>query len=353
MRWKAFFCLSLFALPLLAGTARAGTEQLAHAIFVKVNGKTITQDYVIQAVKYLIKREYNDVPPEDEAEMEIIQKAALRDLVRTILIHDEAANLKINLSRTRRKYLLESSGLKPEEITPTIRRILEADALFEEIMMASGTPIKDPSPKEIKDFYNQNREEFRTNAFIIVRTIFIGEDGIKPQAYFKERAEKIMAQLEAVPPDQRTAAFAKAAQESSQDIFAKFGGLLTGESPEHWIPKDFDNKNPEGKDIFPPPRVEGIRRLNHKGELKLAVSSDGMHILYCEDLRGGRILPWEEASRIIDFVLKQRWKNQRMRDWLNRVYDRSDVRWHDGTLYEKESLTEVLLPSEQGAANAR
>ncbi|MCL2000239.1 MAG: peptidylprolyl isomerase [Planctomycetes bacterium] len=346
MRRKVYFCLSAFILLIQAGPAQAGTEQLAHAIFVRVNGKTITQDYVIQAMRYLIKREYNDVAPEDEAEMDNLQKAALRDLVRTILIHDEAAELKITLSRARRRNLVESSGLKPEEITPTIRRILEADALFDEIMSASGTPITDPSPREVKSFYNQNREDFRTNAFLIVRTIFIGEDGIRPQSVFKERAERIMMQLEAIPIDQRTEAFAKAARESSQDVFAQFGGLLTGESPERWIPKDFENRTPEGRELFPLPMVEGIRRLNHRGEIRLAVSSDGMHILYCEDVRGGRVLPWEEAARIIDFVLKQRLKNQRMRDWLNRVYDRSDVRWHDGALYEKESLTEVLLPSE-------
>ncbi len=349
MRRKTVFCLAALVLLLQAQSAKAGAEQLAHAIFVKVNGKTITQEYVVQVVKYLIKREYNNVPPEDEAEMEALQKAALRDLVRTVLIHDEAANLKISLPRARRKFLIESSGLKPEEITPTIRRLLEADELFEEIMAQSGTPIKEPSPKEIKDFYNQNREEFRTNAFIIVRTIFIADEGNRPQSYFKDKAERLVAQLEAVPLDQRTEAFAKAARESSQDIFARFGGLLTGESPERWIPKEFDNLNPEGKEIFPGAMVEGIRRLNRKGEIRLAVSADGMHILYCEDMRGGRVLPWEEASRIVEFVLKQRRKDQRMRDWMNRVYDRSDVRWHDGTPYEKEMLTEVLLPSERMA----
>lgn len=337
----AALCLACLA-PALAGQA-----ELAHAIYVKVNGKTITQENVAQIVKYLVRREYNGVTPEDEQELENVHKAALRDLVRTILIHDEAATLKLTVPRSQRRQLVASSGMKPEDVTPTIRRILEADYLFEEVMMASGTPVKQPSPREIKDFYTQNREEFRTNAFIIVRTIFLAADGSQSQMYFKQRAEAMIAELSAIPMPARTAAFAKKAEESSQDIFARFGGLLTGASPERWIPKDFANANPDGSPIFPPLMVEGIRRLNQQGELRLAVSADGMHILFCEDLRGGRVMPWEEASRIIEYVLRQRFRNQQMRSWINRVYDRSDIRWHDGAVYEKEKLTEVLLPSER------
>lgn len=343
-RHAVFGALLLFCIAFSA-SARAG-EQLAHAIFVKVNGKTITQDNVIQAVKYLIKREYNDVVPDDEEELEKIQKAALRDLVRTILIHDEAANNGVKTNRRR----VEARGLAPEDITPTIRRMLVADEIFEELMMAAGTPVMEPRPSEIKKFYNENREEFRTNAFVIVRTIFIAEDGVRPQAFFKEQAERLMREIEAVPLAQRTEAFAKKAEEVSQDAFAKFGGLLTAGNPERWIPKDFTNLDPEGREMLPGAMVEAIRRLNRKGQVRLAISAEGMHLMYCEDLRGGRVLPWEEASRIIEYVLKERYKNQRMREWINRIYDRSDVRWHDGTPFEKELLTEILLPSERGGA---
>lgn len=345
MRVKLFFMAILF---LSAGFVGA-EEQLAHAIFVKVNGKTITQDNVVEAVRFIIKREYNNTMPEDEEVLDIIQKAALRDLVRMHLIHDEARRLSITMERAQQKRLLETSGLRPEEITPTIRRLLEAGDLFDDIMMMSGTPISSPSPREIKEFYNKNREEFRTNAFLIVRTIFVADDRSRPQAFFKDQAERMMAELEAVPLNMRTEAFAKLATDKSQDIFAEFGGLLTGNAPEHWIPKDFENAGPDGKPIFPPTMVEEIRRLNRAGEIRLAVSVDGMHLLYCEDVRGGRVLPWDEASRIIEYLLKQRRRNQGMRTWLNRVYDRSDVRWHDGTVYEKEMLMETLLPSERGA----
>jgi hypothetical protein len=200
----------------------------------------------------------------------------------------------------------------------------------------------------VKDFYNQNREEFRTNAYIIVRTIFIADDESRPQAYFKAQAENMMRELEAVPLSMRTEAFAKKAEEASQDIFARFGGLITADAPERWIPKDFENTGPDGQPIFPPTMVEEIKRLNNPGEIRLAVSQDGMHLLYCENTQGGRIIPWEEASRIVEYVLKQRRTNDAMRRWLNRIYDRSDIRWHDGTVYEKAELTAILLPSERG-----
>ena len=59
-------------------------------------------------------------------------------------------------------------------------------------------------------------------------------------------------------------------------------------------------------------------------------------------------MPWDEAKRIIEFHLTQRQRAIAMRNWINRIYDRSDVKWHDGTAYEKAKLTEVLLPSERG-----
>lgn len=342
---RAKLLLIVLAVLLVCFPASA-QEQLAHAIFVKVNGKTITQDNVVQAVKYLIKREYNDVVPEDEEEFDNVQKAALRDLIRTILIHDEATALNLKVDRNRLRHLMTQTGLKSEEVTPTIRRMLEADDLFEDIMASSGTPINPPSPRQMREFYNENREEFRSAAFVIIRTIFIAEDGKRPQSYFKDQAEMVIRELEAIPVNMRTDAFAKKAREISEDVFAKFGGLLTADSPEKWIPKEFENVNSAGDPIFPQAMVEAIKRLNNKGEMRLAVSADGMHIMYCEDTQGGRIIPWEEASRIIEYVLKQRTRNARMASWLSRVYDRSDVRWHDGSKFEKELLTEELLPSE-------
>jgi hypothetical protein len=342
--------LSFHLAALLAvGTvpAAAGTEELAHAIFVKVNGKTITQDYVVEAVKFLVKREYRGSPPEDEEEMENLQKAALRDLIRSVLIRDEAKSLNVSLSRGRVQQLARSSGLKPDEISPPIRRIIESEELFEDMMMAAGTPIPSPSPRQVKAFYAQNRADFRTNASIIVRTIFIADDGTRPQSYFKARAESIMAGLLAEPLSRRTEAFDKAARENSQDIFARYGGRLTGDNPERWIPKEINNKNPDGSNIFPQPMVDAIRRLNSRGEIRLAVSSEGLHLMYCEDLRGGRDMPWSEAAQIIDYYLKQDARNRLLRAWLNRVYDRSDIRWHDGTPYEKELLTGIFLPSER------
>lgn len=348
MRQWAFVFVLLMA---VLAARHAPAPELAHAIFVKVNGKTITQEQVVEAVKFIIKREFNDVMPEDEEELDKIQRAALRDLVRTLLIHDEAARSGIKPNRNSWKEWARRHGLTQDDVTPTIRRMLEADDLFEEMMMASGTPINQPSPREVKDFYNKNRDEFKTNAFVIVRTIFLSTDSTpsRPQSYYKAMAEDLMTQLDNVPVAQRTEAFAKAAREKSQDIFAKTGGLLTGDSPEKWIPKDFNNENEDGSPIFPPTMVEEIRRLNRKGEVRLAVSSDGMHLLYCEDVQGGKVIGWDEASRIIEYVLKERTKNSRMRGWLNRVYDRSDVRWHDGTMFNKETLTEILLPSEKGA----
>lgn len=342
-----------FALATVLFAASASAqEQMAYAILLKVNDKTITQEQVREMAQLLVKREYNSVMPEDEEELEIILKAAIRELARTHLIHYDAAANGIHLSREDSKRIMRNSGIPPEEITPTIRRVLEADDLFETLMASSGTPISQPSPREVKAFYLENREGFRTNAFVIVRTIFLPAERDR-QSYFKARAEAMIAQLEAVPLSQRTEAFAKQAREYSQDMFAEYGGLLTGDSPEPWIPKEFNNVKPDGSPLLPPTMAEEIRRLNRKGELRLAVSAEGMHLLYCEDVQGGKELSWDEATRLIDFVLKQRVRNERLRAWLSRVYDRSDLRWHDGTRYEKEELTEVLLPSERVGKDAR
>ncbi|MDR0361496.1 MAG: SurA N-terminal domain-containing protein [Planctomycetota bacterium] len=341
---------SILVALVFLGAARA--QELAYAIFIRVNGRPITQENVAHAMRFLLKREFHDQMPYDEREQELLQRAAIRDLVRTYLIHDEARKLGVKANRSYTQRAIAAAGFKQEEASPTIRRMLEADDLFDDIMMNQGTPIKNPSPREIKDFYNKNRDSFRNDAFIVVRTIFIADDGSRPQSYFKSRAEDLLQTLSATPPSMRTDAFAKAAQESSQDIFGQFGGLLTGAAPEPWMPQEFNNESEDGKPIFPEEMVAAIRRLKTRGEIRMAVSAEGFHLLYLEDIRGGNILGWDEASRIIDYYLKQRYRNERMRSWIGRVYDRSDVRWHDGSSYEKSRLTEILLPSERSSTNA-
>lgn len=341
--------LLLFA---AAAPARAGEAELAHAIFVKVNGKTITQEQVLDAVRFIVHREYKDVMPEDEETLDMIQEAALRDLIRTHLIHDAAAastepNADIRPTAEMYRRAERSSGLTTEQITPTIRLMLVADEIFANLMMVEGTPISEPSPRQVKEFYAKNRDEFRSEGVFIVRTIFIPLDGRRPQGYFKAQGEELMRTIQAVPMPRRTEAFARAARQYSQDVFAEFGGMLTGDSEDSWIPASFDNKTPDGGDIFPPTMAAEIRALNRAGELRLAVSGDGVHLLYCEDIRHGRDVPWDEAKRIIEYILTEQKRNERLRWWIDRIYDKSDVRWHDGTLFEKATLTKILLPSER------
>ncbi len=333
---------------LLAAAASAGEAELAHAIFVKVNGRTITQEQVLDAVRFIVHREYDDVMPVDEMELETIQEAALRDLVRTYLIHDAVEQYpEIRPTADMYKRAERNSGMAPERITPTIRRMLVADDLFTNLMMMEGTPVSEPSPREVKEFYAKNRDEFRPSGTIIVRTIFIPLDGRRPQAYFRAQGEELMNTLRSVPVAQRTEAFANAARQYSQDVFAEFGGLLTADSPDRWISSTFPNRNAEGEPIFPETMAVEIRRLSRAGEIRIAVSDDGVHLVYCEDIRHGRELSWAEAKRIIDYVLTEQLRNERLRWWINRIYEQSDVRWHDGAPFEKDTLTKILLPSER------
>lgn len=321
---------------------------LAYAIFIRVNGRPITQDNVAQAEQYLLKREYRGEVPEDQEEQIRINRAAIRDLVRTQLIHSEAASIGIKLSPGESRRAIAMSGLRPDEVSPTIRRMLEADDLFDMLMSAEGTPVRDPSPKEVRDFYLNSKELFRNDAYIIVRTIFIADDGTRSQSYFRDRATQIMNQVNMMPLSQRTDFFAKAAREVSQDVFAEFGGLLTGSAEDSWLPQGFTNRTPDGSSIFPEPMVEAIRQLKTPGEVRLAVSEDGIHLLYLENLRGGNIVPWSEAKRVVEYFLRQKVRVEALRGWINRIYDRSDVRWHNGETFEKERLTESLLPTERG-----
>ncbi|MDR3211081.1 MAG: hypothetical protein LBU79_04105 [Planctomycetota bacterium] len=340
------FCLLLFC---LAPPLAAGEEgELAYAIFLKVNGRPITQDNVIQVMRFLVKREYNGEVPEEEPAMANIQKAAIRDLVRAQLIHSEASRAGVKLDREYSRRAIAMSGLRPDEVTPTIRRMLEADDLFDEIMMVEGTPIRTPSPREMKEFYTQNQDGFRQDAFVIVRTIFLGYDGRRPNSFFRQQGEDLAWQINSVPLSERTEYFSRLAKEQSQDVFAEHGGRLTGDAAEAWMPREFTNVNAEGRPIFPEAMVEGIRSLVNRGEVRVVESEDGVHLLYLEDVRGGGVISWNESKRVVEYVVKQRNRNAAMRSWINRIYDHSDVKWHDGTPYDKAILTEEILPSERG-----
>lgn len=327
---------------------QAGQGELAYAIYLRVNGRPITQDHVAQTMRYLVNREYKDQGIASEEEALNVQNAAIRDLVRSYLIHSEANRSGVKLDRETARRASQVSGLRPDEITPTIRRILEADDLFDELMMAEGTPVRTPSPKEVRDFYLSNRENFTMDAYIIVREIFIGYDGRRAESHFIEQGQKIIQEIEAASYTGRTEAFIKAAGEHSQDIFAEVGGLLTNNPSDPWMPRDFANEMPDGTPIFPQPMVDGIKSLSVKGEIRLVTSEDGVHLLYLEDTRGGNVMPWDEAKRLIEYLLKHRRRNEAMRNWINRIYDRSDVRWHNGNPYDKALLTQVMLPSERG-----
>lgn len=341
------YSLIMFIICIIAVSAVAGQEELAHAIFVRVNGKVITQDNILQVSRYIIERDYKGQAPADEDELEKIQDAALRDLVRMNLIQHEAGQLGIKPNREATKRAIGQTGVKSEYITPTVRRVIESGEMFDDIMGREGTPIMPPSPREIKDFFNKNKEEFRTNAFVIIRSIFIPADTSQAQSYFKDRAESIQRELMAVPYPARTDAFASKAKEVSMDVFAQFGGLLTGPAENRWMPQEFNNRGKDGQDLFPQQMAQAIRNLTHKGEIALAVSKDGMHLVYLEDIRGGKIIPWDSASKMIDYMITQRIREDKMRVWLDRVFSRSDVKWHDGTKYDKTKLTEALLPSER------
>lgn len=337
----------------LATGCRGGERRLLHAIMVQINGVKVTHEDVTEMAIQMAEKIYPgrtvDRLTEDEAQE--LSNRSLNELIKIKLIQDEANSQNLKLRESEVNDYLRRMGQDPFKMTQLARDSFAADMLFDEIMIKLGKPPRvQPSPREIQDFYRKHKDTvFREAVQVKVRHLFLATDKDN-QAQVEAIAQKARDQLAAVALDQRAEKFAQYAKELSQDRFAQNGGLLMiGPDPEGYFRQDFANVGRDGKSIFPEAMYQAMRRLIEPGELSPLVRSErGVHLLYLEGSRGGRQISFAEAQKTIIAYFDRLERVNRLRWWLAKKYERTNLTWHDGTRYPLENL----LPPEMKPGDA-
>lgn len=342
VRW-AVLLGCLFA-PLLGMFAARGEDnrRLLHAILVVVNGHRVTQGDLDEAAEYIFKRAFPGRPfstlMHDEAEE--LSARAMQELIRVNLIIDESEKQKLELDRERKDRYYRIMKVDPATANTTVRRFVEADAIFEKIMSLDGKGYAKPGPKEIRDFWLKHKDTlFVTQRRVKVRHLFLDTAFGEPKL-LKSQMEMMRGKLLQTPMPDRVTLFGKMAEEFSQGRFRSEGGLLLiGGDPDGWFNQDFPNRGRNTDEIFPEAMVRGVRGLQAAGDLGDVIQSEkGFHLLLLEAAKGGEQVPFGTAQTYIEWHLNEIAKRQYQTKWMKRKLETSAVTWNDGTPYPQDRI---------------
>jgi len=341
---------------LLAAVVQGGEPQTAspanvlrHAIVVTINGVQITQTDLKEMANFLFTLRYGKQPPaftaaEYEQLNSLYRESAIRELIKIWLIADEAKDLSVTVPVEDVDKQITRMRLSADTAEPMHRRFAETELLFDRILLQQGIPTYQPSPSEVRAFYTKNRAAFREKCLVIVRSIFMGCDDPKRADKIREKVNLLRTAILKKPLAERGPLVASLAKEFSEDAFANDGGVLRiTNDKEGWFPQEIPNPTIDGKALFPEAMHHAIRGLSTKSEVSPVIQSErGFHLLYLEDIKGGRDLPFQDCVPLIMRFLDQRERKKRMRKWIREKWERSDVKWHDGEPYPIENVLETL-----------
>jgi len=247
----------LSALLLMGAVASAQT-------LVTVNGQAITQEEVDTELMNATQGRFNQVPADKQAEF---RQQVLQQLIGKELIFDDAKKtgvLKSNDYKTEYKKL-EERMKKELAIQVWQKKLLD------------GLEI---SEKELKDYYNKNKEEFNEKETVHARHILVKTE---------DEAKAIIAQLKPLSGEKLKAKFIELAKEKSTGPSGPKGGDLGYFAQGQMVPA-FNDK------VF----------SMKKGSITLTPvqTQFGFHVIYLEDKKKATIRKFDEVKAFIEQRLK-------------------------------------------------
>lgn len=335
-----------------AGEQEGGDDKkvLLKAVIVNVNGVKIIKNDMDEMVQYFYHRKYGEHPPaisSDEAEA--LYNAAVVELIKIELINDEAKIKDVKLEDSMVDRQLRRMRVNPVEASPVERKIAASEMSFDKLLALEGHPPYRPSPKQIREYYQKNLDQFRSNCMVIVRSIFLRAETAEEAAKVQEKTDMLRESILKQPEDKRQEYFAAVAKEYSQDAYSANGGLIRISRDEQgWFPQSLINERPgekpgEKQEIFPEQMYKAIEGLATKGEVtEVCRSNRGFHILYLQDIKGGDLMPFDKAVEIIQYIFEQKERVVYLQKWLKEKWERSEVTWHDGEPYPLDNLLAPL-----------
>lgn len=315
--------------------AICGEWSLTLAVVAKVNGQPITK-YDIEELAGMLAQRFVMINGEEALTMEEKEKIArnaLQVLVRSKLIRQASVKNNIAVSDDDILDELEGKNLPDNNLN---RMFAKDDLLFDKLMRTIGKPVLEASPREVRDFYNENKHLFIIPRKVKARHITVtkatemtrASEMRKIERYHKEAQSGYMKFAEL------------ASKRASAPIDQQTGGLILPPGSQ----KTGGFFRPESKAFtttFPKEMVEAVQKLKKGETSEIIESSIGFHIIYIDDEVPAKNITFDQSQRYIIRHLLDVERFMLQREWLESVIKESRITWHDGTTIPPE---EVMPP---------
>jgi len=263
------------------------TSSMASAkTLVTVNGKAITQEDVNTELMSATQGRLNQIPADKQ---ETFKKQVLQQLIGKEIIYDDA----------KKSGILNSAEYKTE-YNKLINRMKKelAVQVWQKRLLAS---IK-ISTKDLKDYYNKNKEEFNEKESVHARHILVKSE---------DEAKKIIAQLKSLSGDKLKAKFIELAKTKSTGPSGPKGGDLGFFSQGQMVPA-FNDK------VFSM-KTGSVTQAPVKTQF-------GYHVIYLEAKKPSITRKFDEVKAFIEQRLKMEKFKSVFKDKMDELQKKATIK---------------------------
>jgi len=345
--------LAAWALWLAAALPPAAAGELINAIHVRVNGQPVVHQDVQDTANLLVRLRYGGNAPGSRQALVELEAEAVREQVRALLILEEMRKRNIRLEKPDYDRRLRAYRIDPARVSPAVRRWVEAQCVFPEVLKANHILPFQPSPQGIKDYYHRFRDsEFREMGRVRLRRMLVPRQPGEGLEALLERVGGDCRRLEALPFPVRAGEVARFIRERSHDLYAQEGGLVSVDPTQEpgWLRESLDYYATDTREtLFPGPVMAETRALvqaRAAGRFTRPVDTEfGCLAVYVEAVEPGRVASFDEVKDYIDQKLADEGQHRKSVQWLRRKFDQSRIAWNSGEPY---TLDELLPPHQRG-----
>lgn len=285
-------------------------------VLARVNGETITRDAFEQALKNVESRAGGPIPGDrrDEILREVldqlvtIQVLAQETKARNITVSDSEVDAQI--AEIRKQFQTEEEftkalaqrGLTLDRLREDARREMAIARMVE----AEVRPKIDVKEQDVKNFYDQNPDQFQQPESLRASHILLRVDAAAPEAdkeAARAKANDVLKEIRA------GADFAEMAKKYSQDGSASNGGDL--------------NYFQLGQMVAP---FEQAALALKVGQVSDVVETQfGYHIIKLTDRQGPRTVPLEQVAQRIGEFLTMRAQQEKANEFIASLRAKSKI----------------------------
>lgn len=231
---------------------------------VTVNGSAITQEDVDSALMNATQGRFNQVPADKQAEF---RQQVLQQLIGTELVYGDA----------KKTGVLNSQEFKDEYIKVQERVKKQLAIQVWQTQQLNKVKVSD---KELKNYYNKNKEEFNEKESVHARHILVKTE---------DEAKKIILELKSLSGNALQSKFIELAKSKSTGPSGPKGGDLGYFAQGQMVPAFNDT----------------VFKMKEGTVTKTPVKTQfGFHVIYLEDKKESTVRKFDEVKTVIDQRLK-------------------------------------------------